>query len=175
MQIPEVRYTYDHQRPACGVDVAVFWWDKVHNKLFLATITRGKEPFVDHLALPGGHIDPGDDGFGEPVLDAGCREVLEETGIVVIPERMTFVGFYDEPGRDPRGWRITFLYYHLFDGAEPPTITAGDDAKTADWIDLGEFAILENDWSFDHAKLVIHAWQDLYFHNPDSGFPKPKG
>jgi 8-oxo-dGTP diphosphatase len=154
----EVRYTYDHQRPACGVDVAVFWWDKKNYELYLATIRRGKEPFVGKLALPGGHINPGEDGFGERVEDAGMREVEEETSLELMQERMRFVGFYDEPHRDPRGWRITFLYFHSFSGIEPPKITAGDDAAEAFWTNLTKNDLIEDDWAFDHYRLVLDAW-----------------
>lgn len=167
MNVPEVRYTYDHQRPACGVDVAVFWWDIKNYQLYLATIRRGHEPYTGKLALPGGHIDPGHDGFGERVKDAGIREVHEEIGVVLLPERMNFVGFYDEPHRDPRGWRITFLYYHPFYGVEPPKLTAGDDASEAFWTNLTDDQLQEDEWSFDHYKLINHAWRDFAAIYPD--------
>lgn len=169
-QVPEARFTYDYQRPALGVDVAVFSLD-TFGKLWVANIVRGKEPFVGLKALPGGHIDPGDDGFGEPVLDAAVREPREETSLELTKEQLTFVDFYDEPHRDPRGWRVTFLYYTLLE--EIQQLQFGDDAKDAFWTNLNDTRLIESDWSFDHAKLIWHAWQRLYADHGQETIPKP--
>jgi len=53
----------------------------------LVVIRRGVEPSRGALALPGGYIN-----LGESWEEAGAREVLEETGIVVDPAGIRHFG-----------------------------------------------------------------------------------
>ena len=46
-------------------------------------IRRGIEPRKGKLALPGGYI-----GLGESWQEAGAREVLEETGLALVPDEI---------------------------------------------------------------------------------------
>lgn len=150
--IPEAMFTYRQPRPSVCADVAIF----AENQLCL--IHRGKEPYRMHVALPGGHVDPGSDGFGELIADAAVREVEEELGVFITPSQLNFVGIYDTPRRDPRGWRISVLYMVML--SSQPELQAGDDAATAFWADLDDF-LLKRHFAFDHEQLVKDAI-DLY-------------
>lgn len=88
-------------------------------------IKRGWEPFKDHWALPGGHVDAGED-----TLAAARRELQEETGLPG-GEEFLLVGVYAEPGRDPRGRYVSFAYVTWITGLPQPT--AADDAVEARW------------------------------------------
>ena len=63
------------------------------NRILL--IRRGREPFKGMWGVPGGRIE--DDETAEQCL---VRELKEETGLDVLPIKMT--GLYSDPARDPR-------------------------------------------------------------------------
>ena len=105
---------------------------------------RMNEPFQGDYALPGGFIDIGE------TTDAACRrEVLEEAGIVV--DRLTLVGVYSDPKRDPRGHAVSIAYTTRF--AEAPRPKAGSDAEAAEWIADWKTKTL----AFDHAVIIADA------------------
>ena len=64
----------------------------------LALLRRNKYPFAGKLVFPGGHVEEGD----EDTKAAASRELFEETGLVIPPERLELLGILDRRGRDPR-------------------------------------------------------------------------
>lgn len=111
-------------------------------------IRRKHPPFENRLALPGGHVD-----FGEEVEEAAHRELLEETGLAV-PE-LPLVGVYSTPGRDPRGRYVTWAFMVILDSLIP--LTAGDDARDANWFPLSTAFSTPGHLAFDHARIVTDA------------------
>jgi len=106
-------------------------------------IERKNEPFKGHLALPGGFVD-----VGETVEDACRRELIEETGVKA--GRLTLVGVYSDPKRDPRGHTASVAFLTRVRSSK---VQAGDDAAAARWV---------ADWrrlplAFDHAKILADA------------------
>jgi len=106
-------------------------------------IERKNEPFKGHLALPGGFVD-----VGETVEDACRRELIEETGVKA--GRLTLVGVYSDPKRDPRGHTASVVFLTRVRSSK---VQAGDDAAAARWV---------ADWrrlplAFDHAKILADA------------------
>lgn len=83
------------------------------------------------LALPKGHVDP-----GETPIEAARREVREETGISAEP--VTELGesryWYRREGRTI-GKRVAFF---LFDHAEGDTADHDDEVEEVRWIPLEE-------------------------------------
>ncbi|MFV8133241.1 NUDIX domain-containing protein [Streptomyces syringium] len=109
-------------------------------------IERGWPPHQGQLALPGGHVDP-----GETSRAAAARELEEETGVVVDAADLALVGVYDDPARDPRGRYISAAYT-----VTVPTDTsaqAGDDAAAVQWMPLDTPGTL----AFDHAQIIYDA------------------
>ncbi|MFC9067916.1 MULTISPECIES: NUDIX domain-containing protein [Streptomyces] len=106
-------------------------------------IERDWPPFEGRWALPGGHVDP-----GETSLQAAVRELLEETGIEVLPAELRHIGRWDAPGRDPRGRYATDAYVAV--RPERDTPTAGTDARAARWWPLPALPPL----AFDHDRIV---------------------
>ena len=111
-------------------------------------IRRGWEPFEGCWALPGGHVDKGED-----TLAAARRELLEETGVMVT--WLSYVGAYADVGRDPRGRYVTFAYVAKEEG-QPQQPTAGDDAAEARWHPV-DWALTELRLAFDHERIIRDA------------------
>jgi 8-oxo-dGTP diphosphatase len=116
-------------------------------------IERKDYPYAGYLAFPGGYVDA-----GESPLQAVLRELAEETDIHLRPDDMRKIGYYDTPGRDPRGPVATTVYVATL--SEPVTPTAGDDARNASWVPLKKRPSL----AFDHADILtdVLAAEEVY-------------
>ncbi|MFF3487771.1 NUDIX domain-containing protein [Streptomyces sp. NPDC002701] len=114
-------------------------------------IERGWPPHKGQLALPGGHVDP-----GETSRTAAARELLEETGVHVDPWDLSLIGIFDTPERDPRGRYVTVAY--LVTVPADTTATAGDDAAAVSWTPLEN----ARDLAFDHTDIVTSARYRLH-------------
>jgi len=69
-------------------------------------IKRGTEPMKGHWSLPGGLLE-----LGETLLDGVKREVLEETGLFVLPEAIVEV--VDRIYRDSDGNQSQVQYHYV--------------------------------------------------------------
>lgn len=124
--------------PRLAVDCVVF---DAQDRLLL--IRRRHPPFADGFALPGGFVE-----YGERVEEAARRELFEETGLRAA--RLSLIGVYSRPDRDPRGHTVAVAYLAETNEAGP---VAGDDAAEA---------AFHADWralplAFDHAEIVADA------------------
>ena len=106
-------------------------------------IKRKNPPFQGQLALPGGFVE-----IGETVEDACRRELMEETGVKA--GRLTLLGVYSDPNRDPRGHTVSVVYLTRVRSTK---VEAGDDAAAAQWV--GNWRRLP--LAFDHAKILADA------------------
>lgn len=99
-------------------------------------VRRGREPGAGMLAFPGGKVE-----WGETPEQALQREILEETGLRVQPERLlasTTVLRHDEQGRLQRHFVILTWQCSWLSG-QP---RAGDDAAELLWADAGQLQSL---------------------------------
>lgn len=101
-------------------------------------VERKARPGKGLLALPGGFVDP-----HERIRDACLRELKEETRIKVpvpvLRGSIKRADVFDEPYRSARGRTITHAFYiELEPSSELPKVKGGDDARTAQWVPLGE-------------------------------------
>jgi 8-oxo-dGTP diphosphatase len=106
-------------------------------------IRRGNPPFKGAYALPGGFVD-----VGETVEDACRRELMEETGVKA--GRLTLVGVYSDPKRDPRFHTVATVFLTRVRNAKAK---AGDDAAAVEWVARWQDLPL----AFDHALILRDA------------------
>jgi 8-oxo-dGTP diphosphatase len=93
----------------------------------LLVIRRARDPGRGLWSLPGGRVEP-----GETDHQAVIREMLEETGLRVVPTTLA--------GMVVRGRYEIYDYLCEVHGG---TLRPGDDADDARWVDAGEFGALE--------------------------------
>ncbi|MCR4316667.1 MAG: NUDIX hydrolase [Planctomycetes bacterium] len=105
-------------------------------------IQRVYTPYKDRWCLPGGFLDP-----GETPEQGARRELEEETGLVV-DGLYHYLGYFDTPGRDPRGPTASYVYYAFYEGTKSPK--GGDDARHAAWHDVRSLPAL----GFDHGDIL---------------------
>jgi len=124
-----------HRGPRLTVDAIVVRDGKI------LLVKRGRPPFEGSYALPGGFVED-----GETVEAAAARELMEETEIVAVVERLH--GVYSEPGRDPRGHTASVVFVMRYGHGEAK---GGDDAAAAEWLPLDK---LPTEMAFDHARII---------------------
>jgi 8-oxo-dGTP diphosphatase len=133
-------FSYEYPRPAVTVDIAVFCKSGESHKILL--IQRGRPPFQEKWALPGGFIE-----MDETLEQSALRELEEETGLknVSLEQFKT----YGDPGRDPRGRTVSVVFYGFVDSGNS-TVEGADDAKSADWFTASQIP----EMAFDHGMIL---------------------
>ncbi|MFI5612405.1 NUDIX hydrolase [Amycolatopsis sp. NPDC051903] len=112
----------------------------------LLLIQRGHDPGRGLWSLPGGRVEPGETDF-----QAVVRELHEETGLDVTPH--TFVGAVSRGVYDIRDYTCTVT---------GGTLTAGDDAADARWVDSAELVALESSGQLaDRLYVTLRDWDAL--------------
>ncbi|WP_053959054.1 NUDIX hydrolase [Sulfobacillus thermosulfidooxidans] len=91
----------------------------------LLAIRRGHEPEQGRWALPGGHLE-----WGETLVEAVQREVHEEVGIDVYPERLLYVAEI----RLPEAHFVVLDFAARIIGSDH--VRSQSDALEAQWINL---------------------------------------
>ncbi|QCN98952.1 NUDIX domain-containing protein (plasmid) [Azospirillum argentinense] len=127
-------------RPWVGVGAVVWRGDRV------LLIRRGRPPRMGQWSLPGGA-----QSVGETVFETAAREVLEETGLHVVPTEVVTV--VDAMTLDAAG-AVQYHYTIVEVAAESPEGEAvcADDALEARWATIDEAAEL-TEW--DETERVI--------------------
>lgn len=96
----------------------------------LLLVRRSNEPRMGQWAVPGGKVE-----LGETMLDAGRREVREETGLEVEIGEVVWAGETVGPGRPPAWHYVLVDFIGALVGG---SLRAGDDAAEAAWFTVEE-------------------------------------
>jgi 8-oxo-dGTP diphosphatase len=142
----EEMYTSKYPIPAVAADVILVRWKEARWEILL--IRRGENPFKGKRALPGGHGEP-----GESLEETAPRELEEEThprqNGQPIDIRLKQFRTFSKPGRDPRGWYVTTVFWGVV--PEDVEVTADDDADKAEWFPLDDDL---PPLAFDHLEII---------------------
>jgi 8-oxo-dGTP diphosphatase len=130
----------EYKNPTPTVDVIL----ERESKILM--VRRKKDPYKDHLALPGGFVNE-----GETVEDAMKREATEETSLEIHP--IDILGVYSDPKRDPRKHIVTVVFVGIIVSGD---LRANDDAASIEWIQLDSIDQLQQQkmLAFDHAQIL---------------------
>ena len=140
-------YSYDYPRPSVTVDIVLLSDAFPHPQVLL--IRRKNSPFRNLWALPGGFLE-----MDESLQESALRELHEETDISNV--RLTQIGAFGNPNRDPRGRVITIAYLGIVN-SEQQIAVAGSDASEVAWfstLDLPKLA-------FDHNDIIEKALKEI--------------
>lgn len=113
-------------------------------------IKRKNDPFKGMWAFPGGFVDEGED-----LHDAAARELLEETKVEVDAQKLTQVGAFGKPGRDPRFQTVSVVYSIKMNIR--PVAKAADDAAEIGWFSLDHLP----EMAFDHRMILDKFLENL--------------
>jgi bifunctional NMN adenylyltransferase/nudix hydrolase len=130
----------------------------LHTEEKVLLIERGGDMGGGTLALPGGFVNA-----GERLVDAALRELREETGISLPQNRERLfrshggVGLtvaFDHPQRSMRGRIFTnVLPIRVPEEIHP---TAGDDARSAFWVNKSKLSSFKPSFFSDHYHIANH-------------------
>ena len=94
-------------------------------------IRRKTHPCQHRVALVGGFLQKHEDA-----IQACIREVQEEVGLELTPQKVEQLMTVSTPGRDPRGWVITIAHLVYLPAVAVDMVRAGDDAKEVLFLDV---------------------------------------
>jgi ADP-ribose pyrophosphatase YjhB (NUDIX family) len=118
------------ERPIVGVGAVIL--DRKEERVVV--VRRGTEPLRGEWSLPGGMLELGE------TLHAGVkREVLEETGLTVIPEGIA--GVFDRIVHDDNGrpqYHYVLVDYICRVAQDSGELKAASDVDEARWVAEGE-------------------------------------
>lgn len=120
--------------PALAVDVVI------EREGEIVLVQRGKEPYKDRWALPGGFVEE-----NERTEEAAKREAKEETNLKINIKEL--IGVYSDPKRDPRGHVVSITYLAK---EEKDKLESSSDAKNAGYFSPKNLPEL----AFDHKKII---------------------
>lgn len=150
-------------------DTAAFSMDAA-GRIHVLLVKRGTYPHRGEWLLPGGHCEE-----GQTVEQNAVRELLEETGLKVMPWEVMQLRTFSDPERDPRGWYVSVLHFVEVPGM--PAVTGGDDAEDARWFlvvscsDVNGIELRSGDevvsvLAFDHGSMLHEAYRYMVGKRP---------
>lgn len=115
------------ERPTVGVIAVV----RRAGRLLLAQRSRGA--YIGKWGFPGGHVE-----CGETIVEAGMRELLEETGVSAEPHGV--FTHIDVIGREGGDVRFHYVLLAVLADWRSGEAVAADDAAAVRWVTLDDIA-----------------------------------
>ncbi len=146
------QYRYKYGNSAKTADNVILKKDDKNNYQVLL-ILRSNNPYKDCWALPGGFVDPGEDG-----KEAAYRELKEETGLTLeMIEKVEYIDEFSGSERDPRTLVTTYAFMALIKNEFVDYVKPSSDAKDYKWAQLDEYFTCSEPLAFDHQKIIKKA------------------
>lgn len=122
----------------------------------IALIQRGKGGGRGKWAMPGGFVDK-----NERLVQAACRELQEETGLIVNPAgyNSRHLLTFDDPRRSTR-WRIVTHVLPIMFTRPMPMVWDGDEVLKAEWMPESEFHRRHREFYADHWHIIEEYFRD---------------
>jgi 8-oxo-dGTP pyrophosphatase MutT (NUDIX family) len=110
---------------------------------------------LDRWLLPGGHVEPED----SEISDAARREVIEETGAILVPDPAVRLVGIDVHGIPPKGNEPYHLHHDLIFAfrASHQGIRVSPESRAVAWCTPAEFARLSLPDSIGNTYRRLHA------------------
>ncbi len=131
------------------VDLVLLAYDSALLRVAHVLLINGKFGW----SLPGGKVRK--DERVHIALEREMQEGIELSPLALYTRE--FIGVWDEPGRDPRGRYVSFVYRLITSAKDAISPVAGSDAKEVRWFRLGALPKL----AFDHMEIVRAAVRAL--------------
>lgn len=141
--------------------VTAFVFKFVGNQICVLVNKRGEgvPDFKSHWNCPCGYLD-----FDETFAEATSREVYEETGIHIAPERFKFTSYQDDPV-DSNKQNITLRFYTVLgpnEGNEFSTENSEEnEVEEVKWLPIKD--VTNYQFAFNHKKRIKETFKKHRF------------
>ena len=140
-----------------SIAVASFIFSFIDNKLCILANLRGSgtPDFQNCWNCPCGYLD-----YDETTKEAACREVREETGIVITPNDLILHYVQDDPCENQQN--VTLRYRAFITSIKEVPLTGGEENEVAEikWIPINE--IDNYTWAFNHNQIIKSIYNDIF-------------
>lgn len=103
---------------------------------------------------------------GETVEEAAIREIFEETGLVITPDRLELSHVHSAPNTDPRAHVVNICYFVVLKHEEAEKAVAGDDLE--ELVVESVYNVHTHNLAFNHNELFVKLLDSADRAYPDS-------
>lgn len=146
--------------------VAVFVFRKVQGNWYILANKRGEgcPDYVGYWSCPCGYVD-----YNESIIDAAARELYEESGIDLRKDKYLFELSKINCSMNSLQ-NITFRFKVLYGKGKLDTFpdltdihSENNEIEDQEWIALSNIG--DYIWAFDHDKIILDTFSELYSSN----------
>ena len=134
-----------------AVAVIGFVFKEIDNKWYILINQRGEgtPDFQLHWNIPCGYLD-----YDETHEEGTSRELYEETGFKVEPDKWKLIGIQSDPNANRQNVSLR-SYYIAHEHEDFAGVQGGENNEVADikWLEIGKLNTIDK-WAFGHDKII---------------------